>query len=235
MNRLSLARGVLLDLDGTLFDTAPDLVAALNALRSEQGLPPLPAALLASAVGHGSVPMIARGFDLPPSDPRFEPLRERFLALYHDNLSEHTRPYDGMEGVLDHLEAADIPWGIVTNKPGWLTHPLMEALGYQHRPSCVVTGDDLARRKPHPFQVETGCQAIGLAPAECLVVGDAERDIQAGRRAGTLTLAATYGYLSGDDRVSRWGADGLIIQPGEILRWVATASAAALAPESLAV
>ena len=226
-------RGVLLDLDGTLFDTAPDLIGSLNALRAENGLDALPAAEFASSVGHGSAPMIARGFNLDPADHRFEPLRERFLALYHEHLSEQTRPYEGMEAALDALEAAAIPWGIVTNKPGWLTRPLITALGYDHRPDCVVTGDDMARRKPHPHQVTEGARRLGLAASECVVIGDAERDIQAGRQAGTLTLVALYGYLSGDDRVRCWGADGLIAHPLELLRWVIPASR--VAPWSLAV
>ncbi len=217
------AQGVLLDLDGTLFDTAPDLVGSLNTLREEHGLPPLPAADLANSVGHGSVPMIARGFNLEQTDRHFEPLRQRFLELYHERLSDETCPYDGMEEALSELEAAGIPWGIVTNKPGWLTRPLISALGYDNRPVCVVTGDDIARRKPHPHQVLEGARRLGLPPAACVTVGDAERDIRAGRRAGTLTLAALYGYLSGDDRAERWGADGLVGHPLELLRWVARA------------
>ena len=221
MSPLPLARGVLLDLDGTLFDTAPDLIAAFNRLRSEQALPPLPAAAFASSVGHGSAPMIARGFDLTPADPRFEPLRLRFLELYHEHLSVYTAPYPGMESVLRSLERSGTPWGIVTNKPGWLTRPLITALGFDERPQCVVTGDDIALRKPHPHQVLEGCRRLGLPPAACVLVGDAERDIQAGQRAGTMTLAALYGYLSGDDHAERWGADGLIGSPLDILRWVA--------------
>lgn len=220
MSPLPLARGVLLDLDGTLFHTAPDLINALNALRHEQSLPALPAAEFANAVGHGSAPMIARGFNLPLDDPRFEPLRARFLELYHETLSAETVAYEGMEALLETLEAAGVPWGIVTNKPGWLTRPLISELGYHERPHCLVTGDDIALRKPHPHQVLEGCRRLELAPHECVVVGDAERDIQAGRRAGTMTLAALYGYLSGDDHAERWGADGLISHPLETLRWV---------------
>lgn len=216
----SLARAVLLDLDGTLFDTAPDLVDALNALREEQDLPALPAADFANAVGHGSVPMIARGFNLAPAHPRFEPLRERFLSLYHERVSQRTRPYPGMEELLETLEHRGILWGIVTNKPGWLTRPLIAALGYDERPACVVTGEDIALRKPHPFQVLEGCRRLRMPPKDCVIVGDAERDIQAGRSAGTLTLAVLYGYLCGDDHPQYWGADGLIHHPLEILRWL---------------
>jgi phosphoglycolate phosphatase len=198
MTGLPLARGVLLDLDGTLFDTAPDLIDSINTLRAEQQLSALADAELAASVGHGSAPMIARAFNLTPADHAFEPLRLRFLDLYRERLSLRTRPYEGMEALLHALEARAIPWGIVTNKPGWLTRPLITALGYDERPHCLVTGDDMARRKPHPH----------------------ERDIIAGRQAGTLTLAALYGYVSGDDRVERWGADGLISHPLEVLRWL---------------
>jgi phosphoglycolate phosphatase len=228
MTPFPLARGVLLDLDGTLFDTAPDLIDSLNQLRIEQGLTSLAPEEFAGSVGHGSLPMLARGFHITPTDYQFEALRTRFLELYHERLSERTKPYEGMEAVLKTLERCQIPWGIVTNKPGWLTRPLISALGYDERPNCVVTGDDIARRKPHPHQVLEGCRRLGLAPADCLIVGDAERDIQAGRQAGTLTLAAVYGYVSGDDRVERWGADGLIGHPSEILRWLAPGSMAEL-------
>ncbi len=220
MKPLARASGVLLDLDGTLFDTAPDLIASFNQLRREQGLSDLPAREFANSVGHGSAPMIARGFNLSPQDPQFEPLRERFLALYREQVAGDTVIYPGMDDLLHALEAANIPWGIVTNKPGWLTHPLIAELGYSERPQCVITGEDTALRKPHPHQVIEGCRCLGLAPADCVMVGDAERDIRAGRQAGTLTLAALYGYLCGDDHAERWGADGLIGHPLEVLRWL---------------
>ncbi len=220
MSALPLARGVLLDLDGTLFDTAPDLIDSLNALRAEQGLAALADAEFAASVGHGSAPMIARAFNLTPADNRFEPLRLRFLDLYRERLSLRTQPYEGMEALLHTLEARNIPWGIVTNKPGWLTRPLVAALGYDERPDCVVTGDDMARRKPHPHQIIEGCRRLALPAHACVTVGDAQRDIIAGRQAGTLTLAAIYGYVSGDDRVERWGADGIISHPLEVLRWL---------------
>jgi phosphoglycolate phosphatase len=221
MSALNRAHGVLLDLDGTLLDTAPDLIASINRLLDEQGFAALPEREFAGSVGHGSAPMIARAFNLGSADYLFEGLRQRFLDLYHEQVSHQTRPYDGMEAMIDHLEAAGIPWGIVTNKPGWLTEPLLTALGYGERPACVVTGDDITRRKPHPHQVTEGCRRLGLRPGHCVLVGDALRDIQAGQRAGTMTLAALYGYLCGDDQPERWGADGLIDHPGQILRWVA--------------
>ncbi|TVO62438.1 HAD-IA family hydrolase [Spiribacter vilamensis] len=218
------AHGVLLDLDGTLLDTAPDLIDSLNLLREEHGMAALPDTEFLHAVGHGSVPMIARGFNLHPGDHGFDQLRERFLAVYAGRVSHRTRSYEGVDETLAALEAAGIPWGIVTNKPGWLTTPLLADLGYAGRPACVVSGDNPARRKPHPYQIIEAARQLELPPSACLVVGDTERDIRAGRQAGTLTLVALYGYLSGDDHVEHWGADGLIGEPAELLRWVADPS-----------
>jgi len=215
------ARGLLFDLDGTLFDTAPDLINSLNAVLAEQGMPPCPAHDLANSVGHGSAPMIARAFNLTATNPRFEPLRTRFVEIYSERICEKTTAFAGIEPLLSELDQSNRPWGIVTNKPGWLTRPLIAELGYSERPACVVTGDDIALRKPHPHQVIEGCRRLDMQPGDCVVIGDAERDIQAGRSAGTLTLAALWGYLCGDDHASRWGADGLVEQPQDILHWLA--------------
>jgi len=220
MNPPRFARAVLLDLDGTLLDTAPDLIGSLNDLRREQDLPPLAAGELASVVSHGSGPLIRRGFSLETTDERFETLRQRFLAIYRDRVSRDTRPFPGMLDLLAGLEERGIPWGIVTNKPGWLTRPLIEALGLTDRAACLVTGDDLTRRKPDPFPIEEACRQLGLTPADCVIVGDARRDVEAGVRAGTLTLVALFGYINAEDRVSCWGADALIGHPLDVMRWL---------------
>ncbi|MDZ7810062.1 MAG: HAD-IA family hydrolase [Arhodomonas sp.] len=199
-----LARGVLLDLDGTLLDTAPDLVGSVNALRAERDLPPIPAGLLATAVSHGSSPLVRRGFDMDPADERFPGLRERLLTLYRDRVHDETRAFPGMDTLLAELDRLGVPWGIVTNKPGWLTRPLLEALGYSTRSGCLVTGDDLKLRKPHPYPVLRGCAALHLPPERCLVVGDAQRDVISGQLAGALTLVALFGYVHAEDRVTRW-------------------------------
>lgn len=213
-------RAVLLDLDGTLLDTAPDLIGSLNDLRREQRLTPLAPEQLAMVVSHGSAPMIRRGFDLDPGDPRLEPLRRRYLAIYRDRVSRETRAFAGMDELLERLEATGIPWGIVTNKPGWLTRPLVDALGYAHRLACLVTGDNVSLRKPNPYPVLEACRQLRRTPGQCLIVGDAQRDVEAGQRAGALTLVALFGYINGEDRVAAWGADGLIDHPLEVLRWV---------------
>lgn len=214
-------RGVLLDLDGTLLDTAPDLIGSLNALRIENGHETLPAGHLQCVVSHGSAAMIQRGFDMAPHAPGFESLRLRFLELYRARVSRATRPYDGMDALLDTLDYASIPWGIVTNKPGWLAEPLLNDLGYAKRAACIIAGDTLPCRKPDPAPVLLACEQLQLTPQECVLVGDAERDVQAGYRAGTLTLVALFGFIGAEDHVARWGADGLISHPLETLQWLA--------------
>jgi len=215
------ARAVLFDLDGTLLDTAPDLIGSLNALRAEQRLEPLLPGHLRPVVSHGSGPMVQRGLDLAPTHPDFERLRQRFLSIYRQRVSHATRPFDGIDPLLEALEERGIPWGIVTNKPGWLTEPLLADLGYAERAACVVCGDTLPRRKPDPAPLLLACERMGVPPSDCVFVGDAQRDIEAGRRAGMLTLVALFGYIGAEDHVRTWGADGLVSEPMEVLRWLA--------------
>jgi len=210
---------LLLDLDGTLLDTAPDMGGALNRLRAEHGLEPLPAALIRPTVSHGAMRLVALGFP-EASGAEFERLRLRFLDLYAERLAEGTRLFPGIEAVLASLEARDTPWGIVTNKPGWLTGPLLEALGLARRAACAVSGDTVAERKPHPLPLLHAAGLIGVAAERCVYVGDAERDIQAGRAAGMTTVVAAYGYLSAEDEPSRWQPDGIVASPDELLAWV---------------
>ena len=211
---------VLFDLDGTLLDTAPDLIGAANELLSENGHPQLPPGFYDPVVSHGSAAMIARSFDLAPDDPRMEPLRQRFLALYRDRVSELTRPFDGIPALLDSLDAAGLRWGVVTNKPGWLTEPLLRDLDLARRAACVVSGDSVRHRKPDPRPVTHACELLDIAPQQAVVVGDARRDVSAGRLAGTATVVALFGYITGEDRPTDWGADGLIGHPGELTRWL---------------
>ena len=211
---------VLFDLDGTLLDTAPDLIGAANELLSEHGHPQLPPRFYDSVVSHGSAAMIARSFDLAPDHPRMEPLRQRFLALYRDRVSELTRPFEGIPELLDGLDVAGLRWGVVTNKPGWLTEPLLRDLDLARRAACVVSGDSVRHRKPDPRPVTHACELLDIAPQQAVVVGDARRDVSAGRRAGTATVVALFGYITGEDRPTDWGADGLIGHPGELTRWL---------------
>jgi phosphoglycolate phosphatase len=210
---------LLLDLDGTLLDTAPDMGGALNRLRAEHGLEPLPAERIRPVVSHGAMRLVTLGFP-EASGAEFERLRLRFLDLYARHLAEGTRLFPGIAPVLESLEAHDTPWGIVTNKPGWLTAPLLEALGLTRRTACAVSGDTVAERKPHPLPLLHAAALIGVAAERCVYVGDAERDIQAGRAAGMTTVVAAYGYLSPEDEPARWQSDGIVTTPEELLGWV---------------
>jgi phosphoglycolate phosphatase len=213
-------RGVLFDLDGTLIDTAPDMIDSLNQLLGEERLPPLPYALARTQVSHGSSGLVRLAFPAVADGAQFEALRERFLALYNARVARDTRLFEGAATVLDALEAARRPWGIVTNKPAFLTTPLVEALGLGARAGCVVSGDTLPQRKPHPAPLLHAAALLGLPPQTCLYIGDAERDIQSARAAGMPVLLASYGYLGPADQPHTWGADGEIATLPELLRWL---------------
>ena len=216
MSFASAPLGVLFDLDGTLLDTAPDMAAAVNALRAEQGMPALPFASLRSHVSHGAARLVEVGFGCS-SGTEFEALRRRFLDLYRADLSRGTHLFDGLETVLGWLETRRIPWGVVTNKPGWLTDPLLADLELAARAACVISGDSLPQRKPHPLPLLHAASLLGLAPSACAYVGDAERDIQAGRAAGMRTCVAAFGYLGEDDDPWSWQPDAIADHPSRLL------------------
>ena len=217
-------RTVLFDLDGTLLDTAPDLADALNAVLVENHRAPLSFQEIRGVVSHGGKALIRLGFELDESHPDFQPLRQRLLVLYRDNISRKTWPYPGMSEVLDQLEALGYSWGIVTNKPGWLTEPLLTDLGLFKRAACVVSGDTLERSKPHPAPMFHACEQVGSRPEHCVYVGDALRDIEAGKNAGMHTLVALFGYFQAHDRPHEWHADGVIHAPQDLLDWLARAN-----------
>jgi phosphoglycolate phosphatase len=224
---MSARSALLLDLDGTLLDTAPDMGGALNRLRVEMGFDPLPLAAIRPVVSHGALRLVSLGFP-EASGAEFERLRLRFLELYSQNLAEHTRLFPGVEAVLDELERIGLPWGVVTNKPAWLTDPLLTTLGLYARAGCVVSGDTVAERKPHPLPLLHAAGLVGVAPERCVYVGDAERDIQAGRAAGMITVVAAYGYLSAEDDPGSWQPTGIIDEPAQMLEWMGAAVARAV-------
>lgn len=211
---------VLFDLDGTFADTAPDLAHALNHVLVHYGEAQLPLERIRPWVSHGAGALIRGGFGLHPEDAGFEPRRQRLIDHYRNQICRDTGLFSGMEALLDTLEQRAIPWGIVTNKPAALTDPLMQALGFAQRAACIVSGDTTPYSKPHPEPILHGCRQAGVAASRCLYVGDARRDIEAGRAAGARTLVALFGYIETDDRPEEWGADGLVERPAEILRWL---------------
>jgi phosphoglycolate phosphatase len=224
---MSQASGVLFDLDGTLADTAPDLAAAVNALLTHEGRDALPFENIRPWVSWGAPRLIrlAFGDDLP--EERFDDLRGRFLAFYEAGLCRHSRVFPSMEPVLQALEGNGHPWGIVTNKPGWLTEPLVAALGLTDRAATVISGDTLPYAKPHPMPLLHAAREMGVAPGRCVYVGDAARDVQAGREAGMVTVAAAWGYIPDDDDPMTWAADHLLDEPSGLVALVATRTDAA--------
>jgi 2-phosphoglycolate phosphatase len=215
----SSIRAVLFDLDGTLLDTAPDLVRVLNEVRIEQGRDPLPYATARTQVSHGSSGLIRLGF--PDVDPPLqERLRLRLLDLYAERLADGTQLFDGCRQVLDELRARGLGWGIVTNKPGFLTEPLLAQLGLAAEAGCIVSGDTLPQRKPHPAPLLLAASQLSVPANACLYVGDAERDVQASRAAGMPVLVARYGYLGPDDDPYQWAPDAMIDEPVQILDWL---------------
>ena len=210
---------VLLDLDGTLLDTAPDMTGALNALRAQQQLSPLSLPEVRVHVSHGSNAVVRAGFP-DATAAEFEALRTRFLDLYRDDLVVETRMFPGFDAVLDALDTHAIPWGIVTNKPAWLTEPLLSAIGLRGRAGCVLSGDSLPLRKPDPLPLLTAAQQLGVPPPRCLYLGDALRDAQAARAAGMVALGARYGYLGTHEDLDNWPVTGWLSEPLELLAWV---------------
>lgn len=212
-------RAVLFDLDGTLLDTAPDMVGALNALRHEQRFAQLPYLQLRPLVSHGAAALVRHGFPSVHGAP-FEALRQRFLALYADSLVVETRPYDGVLEALAYLDSKAISWGIVTNKPGGLTGPLLERLGLGSRAGALVCGDTVAERKPHPRPLLHAAAQLGVEPAACVYVGDAERDVLAAQAAGMRAYVALYGYIPTEERPRNWPASGWIETPQAVAPWL---------------
>ena len=216
-NLFAAADCVLFDLDGTLLDTAPDMAAALNVLLQEENKNPLPFESIRPLVSHGSRGLLELGFGLSPDMEEYPRLQERLLVIYSQALALHTTLFDGMETVISALEKHAIPWGIVTNKPGWLTEPLLVQLKLDKRSACTVSGDTLAKRKPHPEPLLYACQGLDIQPQRSVYVGDAERDIEAGKAAGMKTIVASYGYIQAHEQPQTWQADALITAPAELM------------------
>ena len=212
-----MPEAVLFDLDGTLADTAPDLGAALNQLLQEQGLAPLPMEMLRPHVSSGARGMIGAGLGITPADAAYADLQRRFLAIYQDALCVGTRLFAGMAEHLDELEARAIPWGIVTNKSQRFAIPLMEGLDLRQRCVCIVCGDSARRAKPHGHPMHLASAVMGIAPGDCIYIGDDERDVIAGRVAGMQTIVAGWGYLGDGKPPAHWGADAIAASPADIL------------------
>ncbi len=212
----SLYKGVFFDLDGTLADTAPDLVAAANLLRITRGLAPLPYEVLRPTASAGARGLIQGAFGYDNQHPQFEELRDEFLTNYEKNICVHSKLFEGMDDLLQELEKEQILWGIVTNKVERFTHPLLKLMSLHERSAAIVGGDTTPHSKPHPAPILKAAEICNINPAQCLYVGDDLRDIEAGRAAGMKTVAAAYGYCGCDEPVNAWGADYIIEHPSEL-------------------
>jgi phosphoglycolate phosphatase len=215
---------VLFDLDGTLLDTAPDLVFALNQVLLEYQRPVVPLALIRPVISLGAHAMIEVGFGIQADDPLMETYFQRLLAVYSEHLADQTQLFPEMSQVLDSLEQQQIAWGIVTNKSAWLTEPLLQQVGLATRPFCIISGDTLSQKKPYPDQLLYAAELAKTSPQSCVYVGDAARDIEAGQRAGMATLVALYGYINTTDDPQQWGATGMIEHPFALLSWLQQSS-----------
>jgi len=213
-------QGILFDLDGTLVDTAPDLIFTLNEMRRRRNMDDLEQGPLRAQASHGTQGLIRLGFGIAQDHADFPVLRQEFLEIYVQNLSVRSKLFPRMEEVLDALEHRGLPWAVVTNKPAFLTEPLLQDLGLMARAACVVSGDTCAHPKPHPAPVLHACREMDRLPGTCLYVGDAARDVAAAFAAGMPSVVARYGYLSQEDQPEAWGAVGFIDAPDELLAFL---------------
>lgn len=213
--RAHLPEAVLFDLDGTLADTAPDLIAALERLRGELGLPRIETGGLRVHAGRGAIAILEGGLPELGQAER-DAFRARYLDDYESRCWDASRPFDGMPEFLDRLDAAGVPWGVVTNKLERFARPVLEQAGWAGRIGCLVAGDTTGRAKPAPDPVLAACSALGANPRRVSFVGDDERDVIAGRAAGTRTVAALWGYIQSPEKVPGWGADVLAEAPAAL-------------------
>jgi len=213
-------RAVLFDLDGTLIDSAPDLGAAADQMRTARGLASLPAERYRPMAGAGARGMLGVAFGITPDAPDYDTLREEFFSNYEARMTQTTYAFDGIAELLADIEARGLLWGVVTNKSSRFTDPLTRAMPLFANARAVVSGDTTPHSKPHPAPLFEAATRLGLPPEACIYVGDDERDIVAGRAAGMKTVAALYGYLGAVDATEHWGADAAIKYPHELLQWL---------------
>ncbi len=211
-------RAVLFDLDGTLIDSAPDLGAAVDKMRTDRGLPSLPLSCYRPLAGAGARGMLGEAFGIAPEHPDFPVLREEFFANYEACMRQQTLVFDGVAELIQTLVQRDLAWGIVTNKSARFTNPLIHSIPLFASAGAVVSGDTTPHAKPHPAPLLEAVARLGLLAAQCIYVGDDERDIVAGRAAGMATVAATYGYLGTGTDIAQWGAQAEIKSPLALLQ-----------------
>lgn len=211
---------VFFDLDGTLVDTAKDMARVLNKLRVEEGLSPLDYDLIRSEVSHGARALVLLAFDTAEGSEDFERLRQRFLDMYLDEIHVDTTLFPEMDRILDTLESHCLPWGVVTNKPSWLTLPLMESMQLKDRATTIICADTAGASKPDPKPVLDACTEAGVQPALSMYVGDDQRDVVAAHNAGMPCIALRCGYIRRGHNPDDWGAEMVMDTTADLLHWV---------------
>ncbi len=212
-----MIKAVLFDFDGTVADTAPDLGHALNRQRIARNLTPLPIEQIRTQASAGSRGLLDLGFNVKPDDSDYAFMRDEFLDFYTQRLCHDTCLFSGMAELLGQLDARNLPWGIVTNKPARFTHPLIQQLGLQERVACIVCGDETTHQKPHPEPLLTASNQLSISPTGCIYLGDDRRDVKASLAAGMLPIIASYGYLGDGHPPETWGARYIIDRPQDLL------------------
>lgn len=206
----------MFDLDGTLLDTAPDFVAIVNALLAEHKRPPLPEAQIRACVSNGARALVTMAFDIDETYPSFHALRLRLLELYIDHLAVFTKPFPGIEDLLRKLAQHNIAWGIATNKPAIYTSAILLKLDLQPIPASVICPEHVKESKPAPDSLFLAAEQIGCTAAQIIYIGDHQRDIECGKRAGSITIAAAYGYIDDEKNIADWQADYCVNSADEI-------------------
>ena len=217
---MSKIKTVLFDLDGTLIDTAPDMAEALNILLQEEDKEALSYDIIRPVVSNGSIALVNLGFGDKVEENQLRYLKERYLEIYQERLCVDSTLFHGMETLLNNIEQQGMNWGVVTNKPEWLTNPLMKQIGLANRAACIISGDTTKNRKPHPEPMYLACKQANSKPAECIYVGDAKRDIDAGKNAGMKTITAAYGYIGEWEDINEWKADYIVANAEDILKFI---------------
>lgn len=211
---------VLFDLDGTLVDSAPDLVGTLNDMRATRGLEPWPFGLLRHHCGSGARGMLGEGLQVRPTDATYPELRDEFLNLYEQRMLRETQVFAAVRPMLAALHERALPWGIVTNKALRFASPLCTALSLRPPAMALVGGDSTPHTKPHPAPLLEAARQMQVRPEGCVYVGDDPRDIVAGQAAGMRTAVAGWGYTGAAGSVHTWGADAVLMMPTKLLNWL---------------
>ena len=213
-------QAVLFDLDGTLVDSAPDLGAAVDKMRTDRGMASLPCEAYRPVAGAGARGMLGGGFGMVPEDDDFPAMREEFFVNYENRMTLNTVIFPGIEALINKIHAKGLKWGVVTNKAERFTLPLTRSMPLFATAQTIVSGDTTPHLKPHPASLFEAAKQLGVAPEHCLYIGDDERDIVAGRAAGMALVAAAYGYLGASADISSWNADLVIKSPEDLLKFL---------------